>query len=40
MPLTPIATSDGFQNQPLITNINLVPTNLEVEWLQLLNRLE
>jgi hypothetical protein len=28
---TPIATSIGFQNQPLITNINLVPTNLEME---------
>jgi hypothetical protein len=36
----PIVTSFGFQNQSLITNINLVPTNLEVEQLQLFNRLE
>ncbi len=38
--LTPIATSASFQNQPLTTNINLVPINLEMERLQLLNRLE
>jgi hypothetical protein len=37
---TPIVTYVGFQNQPLITNINLVPTNLEVEQFQLFNRLE
>jgi hypothetical protein len=28
---TPIATSIGFQNQPLVTNINLVPTNSKME---------
>jgi len=28
---TPIATSIGFQNHPPNTNINLVPTNLEME---------
>jgi hypothetical protein len=37
---TPIATSIGFQNQPLFININLVPINLEVERLQLLNKFE
>jgi hypothetical protein len=36
---TPIATSIGFENHPN-TNINLVPINLEMEWLHLLNRLE
>jgi hypothetical protein len=37
---TPITTSIGFQHQPPHTNINLVPTNLEMEQLHLLNRLE
>jgi hypothetical protein len=37
---TPIATSISFQNQSLITNINLVPINLNVEQLQLFNKLE
>jgi hypothetical protein len=31
--LTVIATSISFQNQPLITNINLVPINLKMERL-------
>ncbi len=34
---TLIATFVGFQNQPPNANINLVPTNSEVERLQLLN---
>ncbi len=29
-----------FQNQPLTTNINLVPTNSKMEWFQLLKNLE
>ncbi len=37
---TPITTFIGFQNQPSHTNIHLVPTNLEMEQLHLLNRLE
>jgi hypothetical protein len=37
---TPIATFVNFQNQPLITNINLVPINSNVKRLQLLNKLE
>jgi hypothetical protein len=37
---TLIATSIDFQNQPSITNINLVLINLEMERLQLFNRLE
>jgi len=36
---TPI-TSTSFKNQPPHTNINLVPTNLEMERLHLLNKLE
>lgn len=34
---TLIATFVGFYNQPPNANINLVPTNSEVEQLQLLN---
>jgi len=34
---TPIATFVGFQNHPPNTNINLVPTNLEMERLHLLS---
>jgi hypothetical protein len=37
---TPITTSTGFKNQPPHTNINLVPTNSEMERLHLLNKLE
>ncbi len=37
---TPITTVASFQNQPLHTNINLVPTNSELEWLHLFNKLE
>jgi len=37
---TSIVTFAGFQNQPSNTNINLVPINLKMEWLHLLNRLE
>jgi hypothetical protein len=37
---TPITTSTSFHNQPPIIDINLVPTNLKMEQLQLLNRLE
>jgi len=37
---TPITTSSGFQNETPHTNIHLVPTNLEMEQLHLLNRLE
>jgi hypothetical protein len=37
---TPITTFVGFQNQPPHTNINLVPTNLKMERLHLLNMLE
>jgi hypothetical protein len=37
---TLIITSISFQNQPPNTNINLVPTNLEMEQLHLLNKLE
>jgi hypothetical protein len=37
---TPIATFFSFQNQLLITNINLVPINVKAEQLQLLNKLE
>jgi hypothetical protein len=37
---TPIATFVNFQNQPLITNINLVPINSNVERLQLLKKLK
>jgi hypothetical protein len=37
---TPIATSIGFQNHPPSININLVPTNLKMEQLHLLNKLE
>jgi hypothetical protein len=37
---TLIATSTGFQSQPPNININWVPTNLEMEQFQLLNRLE
>jgi hypothetical protein len=37
---TPIATSIGYQSQPPNININLVPTNSEMEQLQLLNKLE
>jgi hypothetical protein len=35
---TPIITSVDFQNQPLHTNINLVPTNSKMEQLHLFNR--
>jgi hypothetical protein len=37
---TLIVTSNGFQNQPSNTNINLVPTKLEMERLQLFKKLE
>jgi hypothetical protein len=37
---TSIETFAGFQKQPPNTNINLVPTNLKMERLQLFNRLE
>ncbi len=37
---TPITTLASFQNQPSHINIHLVPTNLEMEQLRLLNRLE
>jgi len=37
---TPIATFIGFENQPPNIDINLVPTNLEMECFQLLKRLE
>ncbi len=37
---TPVTTFAGFQNQPLHINIHLAPTNLEMERLHLLNRLE
>ncbi len=36
----PITTFVGFQNQPLHTNIHLVPANLEMEQLHLFNGLE
>jgi hypothetical protein len=37
---TPIVTFVGFQNHPPNTNINLIPTNSEMEWLHLFNKLE
>ncbi len=37
--LPKIATSTSFQNHPPNTDINLVPTNLEMEQLHLLNKL-
>jgi hypothetical protein len=37
---TPITTSTNFQNQPLHTNINLVPINFEMIQLHLFNKLE
>jgi len=37
---TPIAIFVGFQKQPPNTIINLVPINLKMEQLQLLNKLE
>jgi hypothetical protein len=37
---TPIITYANFQNQPSHTNIHLVPTNLEMKRLHLVNRLE
>jgi len=37
---TPITTSASFQNHPPNINISLVPTNLEMEQLHPLNRLE
>ncbi len=37
---TSITTFASFQNQPPNTNINLVPTNSEMEQLHLLNKLE
>ncbi len=37
---TTITTFIGFQNQLSHTNIHLVPTNLEMERLHLLNKLE